>query len=136
MPGDKGKYNEHGNFAIIGEDGLEDEKVRNVRVEPDARALRVSNWVYDSDAMENVRMVQPVSSIDDLEEIAQNLYFKDQRMEYDSNGDPIYIGYHITMNAGTDETDWQIVRCDWTDRKCVRRRVQTTSWDNRTAGWT
>ena len=136
MPGDKGKYNEYGTHGLVGEDGLELAKIRNVRVEPDARALRVSNWVYDSDAMENVRMVQPIYTIEDLEEIGKGLYYKDQRMEYDSNGDPIYIGYHLTMNAGTSEVDWQIVRCDWTNRNCVRKRVQTTSWDNRTAGWT
>lgn len=36
-------------------------------------------------------------------------YFMEMRMENDANGNPIFIGYNKTPNAGTDSETWFIV---------------------------
>lgn len=50
-----------------------------------------------------------VNDLSKLEPRADFSFFYEQRMENDANGNPIYIGYAKTPNAGTGTSQWFIV---------------------------
>lgn len=51
-----------------------------------------------------------VKDLSKLEPRADFSFFYEQRMENDANGNPIYIGYTKTPNAGTSASIWFIVK--------------------------
>ena len=50
-----------------------------------------------------------VKDLSKLTPVAEFSSFMEMRMENDANGNPIYIGYNKTPNAGTASASWFIV---------------------------
>jgi len=135
MPGDSGQYNEYGKHSLTGQDSINPEKVRNVRVEPDIRALRVANWIWDADEMEWIRDTGAAADLQDTEDILKGDWYHDERLEY-SSGSIVYIGQHIMMNASVSGTGWLIQKVDYDGNNNINRtRVKTGSWEDRALGW-
>ena len=51
-----------------------------------------------------------VKDLSNLMPVAEFSTFMEMRMENDANGNPIYIGYNKTPNAGQDSLSWFIVK--------------------------
>ena len=64
-----------------------------------------------------------------------NEYFKDVRYDYDVNDNCIYKGQHLILDSATSNLFWYIIRYDYTDGNCTRKRFRITSWDDRALGW-
>ena len=111
-------------------------EINNLRMDDDKGTLRVGVFYWDTDSLTWVRAQQADMTLDEVVEASNKTYYKDQRIEYDGNENAIYLGYHTTLNAETDDTGWVIVKLDYDgNNNVVRRRVQTTSWDDRISGW-
>jgi len=119
---DNSKYDKHGQHSLLGIDSV-DGQTEQVKVEPDAKALRVATFVFDADTLSNVRMTQPLTNVDDLESISNGIYFGDMRLEY-SGSNPIYIGYHLINGAATSDSNWWIKKLTYSGENVIR--IQTT----------
>jgi hypothetical protein len=64
-----------------------------------------------------------------------NADYPDVRYEY-SDSNVAYVGKHITMDAATSDTKWEIIKYDYFDGNVVRSRKRMGSWDGRADGWT
>ncbi len=110
-------------------------EVADIGMDADSKTVNVNTRVWDTDNLEYIRMQQPLTSMDSLESIASQIYWNDKRYDYDANGSIIYTGMNTAMNATTSGTDWYVVKIDYTDGNVVQERMQITSWDARTQGW-
>lgn len=101
----------------------------------DLEGLKAALYVWDPNALEWVRMRQPMISplSDDLP--------LDTRFENDGNKNMIYKGIHATHKAATSDSSWLIWKFTWTqiDTSYCLTRIEGPlegSWDNRTGlGW-
>lgn len=82
--------------------------------------------------------VPQVKEFSKIESKADVTYFLEMRMENDANGNPIYIGYSKTPNAGTAAALWYIVMVTYdanqspTHQQLPNAGVQFTYvWDDR-----
>ena len=107
--------------------------IENIRVE-DGRLI-VINRVWDPDSSAWIRMQQPVYDIEDLQTATNELYFLDERYEYNAVNLAEYIGQNTLMNATTSGTDWWITKIEYTNGLPIRKRARQGSWDNRAVGW-
>jgi len=61
----------------------------------------------------------------------------EMRVENDSDGNPIYIGYSVTPNENTALTTWYIIKCIYVSTFLVRKILPNNgiafvySWDAR-----
>lgn len=56
--------------------------------------------------------------------------------EYDSDGNPIYIGKAQFLNKPTSQDGWYIVKLTWSGGNVTRKQKAVGAWDNRTSlGW-
>jgi hypothetical protein len=109
--------------------------IENIRVE-DGRLI-VINRVWDPEASEWIRMQQPVYDISDLQQATNELYFMDERYEYNSVSLAEYVGQNVLLDATTSGTDWWITKIEYTSTGLPeRKRARQGSWDDRAIGWT
>jgi len=108
--------------------------------------LGVMSYVWDPDALTVAKMTQPQTTINvdgdftatvgDLEALSIGNYFKDVRYAYDGDGNCIYKGQHVTLDASTALTTWYITKYEYDgDNNCTQKRFRITSWDDRALGW-
>lgn len=95
----------------------------------------IMNYVWDSDGLTPIKMTQQSFNVDDLEALLIGSYFKNVRYDYDSNGNCIYKGMHLTLEASQSDNSWYIIRYDYISGNCTQKRFRITSWTNRTTGW-
>jgi len=137
MTQDKSKTDVHGTKTLIVLDSVDTDDFLNILGERDIGGIRVVNYVWDPNTLTNIRMTQPLTAagIEDLDLAAKGIFWEEQRIEYNSSNDPVYVGYNDTLGAATSATDWQIKKITYTGSNPTRIQIQLTSWDLRTSGW-
>ena len=135
------------NAAVLGVLNSATNEVEMVHGEncTDKTLIGAMNYVWDEVGGIPIRMTQPLTNVNvegdftatlgDLESLIIGNYFKDVRYDYDVDYNCIYTGSHLTLGAATSDTDWYILRYDYTANNCVRKRFRITSWENRASGW-
>jgi len=123
----------------------ETEEVRMARCDANTLAVKVLNYIWDTETLEAKLMEQPTINLGqadlhvtmgDMEKIGAGTYWLDFRYEYDVDGNCIYQGKHTELSASVDSTAWRIIRYDYDiNSNCTQKRIQVTSWTNRAAGW-
>lgn len=102
--------------------------------------LGVQLHIWDAVELEWVKMQQPTLelngdltvSMGDIERLLAQNYWKEKRYEYDVDDNPIYIGYHTTINAATNNTNWYVFKYTWNGGNSTRIQGPSVgSWDNR-----
>lgn len=106
-----------------------------LKLHQDSRTLMVLNCVWDTANMKPKLMEDIEFSVEDLESLAKGIYFKNVKFDYDGDGNCTYKGLNTDLSAADGDTDWYIIRYDYTTGNCTQKRVRVTSWTNRTAGW-
>ena len=104
-------------------------------VDETTRSLPVNLRVWDTDLLQWVRMTQPVSEGGAVQELQEGIYLQDIRYDNDSDGNCKYKGMNTVYNESESAETWYIIRYDYTDGNCTRKRYRLTSWTNRTVGW-
>ena len=99
--------------------------------------LVIMNYTWDSDLMVPVRMTQPLTNVDELEDVNKGIYWLSTRYQWDGNNNSIYKGVHETLNASVDSTDWQITKMTWDGSNPIYIQGPTQgAWSNReNLGW-
>ncbi len=84
--------------------------------------------------------VKDYSVIDIVADVSE---FMELRMENDANGNPIYLGYNKTPNAGTATNGWFIVKLTYDANQSPTRQQLPDAgvgfkyiWDNRATYFT
>ena len=62
-------------------------------------------------------------------------YYNAIKYEYNSSGQIIYKGEHITQDAADSNENWVITKYYYTNNVITGMRIRTTSWNNRGIGW-
>lgn len=58
------------------------------------------------------------------------------KYDYDADGNCIYKGYNMNIQAADNDTGWRITRYDYdVDGQCTNKRIKTNSWTEREEGW-
>jgi len=121
-------------------DADDEQTLRRFWFDSDKKTVRVGLYVWDSDGLTWVKMVQPSISVDaddltvtmgDVEKLLANNYWKDARFDYTS-GDLDYKGLNTTHKAATSATSWYVWKFTYSGGELVRMEGPLTgSWDNR-----
>lgn len=61
--------------------------------------------------------------------------FPYEQIEYDSDSQPIYMGYNTDIAAADAATDWIIFKLTWVSHNMTVKKMRITSWTLRSAGW-
>jgi hypothetical protein len=114
-------------------------------VDKDTRTLRINNWVWDEDLEPNpdwVRMTKPSIHIDDLhistgdlEKGIIGIYWPNTKYFYDADDNCIYKCMNTNLTANNSDTDWFVIKYDYTDGICTQKRIRKTSVDDKAVGW-
>jgi len=57
-------------------------------------------------------------------------------IEYDADGNIIYVGQHENLDAPTSDPNWQITKFEYDAQgNLVAVKKRTGSWDDRAVGW-
>jgi len=136
MTQDKSKTDAHGTKTLIVIDTVDTVNFLELLGARDVGALHVSNYVWDTNTLSNVRMTQPLDAagIEDIDAASKGVFWEETRIEW-SGENPIYIGYNDTLGAATSDTDWQVKKITYSGDNPTRIQIQITSWDLRAAGW-
>lgn len=118
-------------LVIYGDKETKSQNV-NLRIWDDTGTL---SWVRLSKSMMGIEVGDLTVTMGDVEALLADRYWLDERIEYDGDGNPIYIGKNITLGVSEDSTTWYITRYDWTSGNCTRIRRRVTSWTLRASGW-
>jgi len=85
----------------------------------------------------DVGKVPVVSDMSRLQTSIDATTFLEMRMENNGDGNPIYIGYNKTPNAGTAVQSWFIIKITYSGTSVVRKQLPTRgvvfkyAWDDR-----
>lgn len=112
-----------------------------VKLEETPQAMRVALLVWDSVALDWVKMEQPslefsgdlTASFGDVERLLIGNYFNDVRYEY-TGDELIYIGYNVVHKAAEAATTWVIFKLSYTSGNLVRKEGPLVgSWTDKGA---
>ena len=133
---DKSKVDVKGTKTLIVVDSVDAADFLNILGERDVGSIRMSNYIWDTSTLANVRMVQPLTAagIVDIDSATKGVFWAETRIEY-LGSDPVYIGYNETLGAATSSVDWYVKKLTYTSGNATRIQVQLTSWDLSAAGW-
>lgn len=108
-------------------------------------ALLIANLVYNPNTLNFELMQQPIVEVagdltvtmGDVEKILAGNYWKQERYDYDVNGNAIYIGRHLSATEVEGDTAWWIWKLTWTDGAMTRKQGPITgTWTGRAGlGW-
>jgi hypothetical protein len=130
---DTSRYDPKGTKNLMAIDSA-DEEIKNLYLEGDPRALRVSMFVWDTSTLSWVRAQQQSMSADlsIIEQATSDIRWKDNRIAYGDDDNVEYVGYHQTMNAAEDDTEWMITHYQYDSKDRVIRVQQTYgAWNTR-----
>jgi len=125
------------NMRLMGAESDVSHDTIPIAINEDTKTVRIENWVWDTDLLEQVRMTQPAGSAanDNLEKLLIGNYFLNSKYDYDSDGNCIYKGENTVLTAADGDTTWNITKYDYTSGNCTQKRFRVTSWTNRAVGW-
>jgi len=58
-----------------------------------------------------------------------------KKIEYDSNRNPIYVGYGKEQNKSIHDNDWYLTRIIWSGQTAIQIDKKIGKWAERSIGW-
>ena len=109
----------------------------------DEDVFKVALLVYNPATLDWERMKQPTLELTgdltvtmgDVEKLLAGAYWLRTKYDYDADGNCIYKGLNTDLSAADGDTDWYIVKYEYTSGNCTQKRVRVTSWTDRAMGW-
>jgi hypothetical protein len=114
-------------IALVARDE-DDNSLVSLRADSENRALKVNLYCYNPESLAWVRMRQP-----QMAPLREDI-IADERWEYEA-GVVKYYGWHKTLNASVDDTNWFISFWEYSAGLRTRARHARGAWSNRANLW-